>query len=287
MDNKVRIKWWKVAIFVLVILTIIIIGFLLYARYIGTKNIRVNEIKLVAPTLTDEFKGFKIVHISDIQYGKSTFKKELDELSKKINLTKPDIIVLTGDLINKEANLTSEDINILINFLKGLKVSIKKYAVSGDNDSLFAEFDTIIKDGGFINLDNDFDTIYYGKLNYILISGIGNDFNDNSLIDTSNYLKDNEQIPVYKILLVHKPDIIDNVNETYDLILSGHSLNGLVNLPLIGPLYLEDGSKKYHENFYQLENTKLYVSNGIGTNNYSFRLFNKPSFNFYRMTNKQ
>ena len=287
MDNKVRIKWWKVAIFVLVILTIIIIGFLLYARYIGTKNIRVNEIKLVAPTLTDEFKGFKIVHISDIQYGKITFKKELDELSKKINLTKPDIIVLTGDLINKEANLTSEDINILINFLKGLKVSIKKYAVSGDNDSLFAEFDTIIKDGGFINLDNDFDTIYYGKLNYILISGIGNDFNDNSLIDTSNYLKDNEQIPVYKILLVHKPDIIDNVNETYDLILSGHSLNGLVNLPLIGPLYLEDGSKKYHENFYQLENTKLYVSNGIGTNNYSFRLFNKPSFNFYRMTKKQ
>lgn len=287
MDNKVRIKWWKITLFILVILTIIAICILLYARYIGTKNIRVNEIKLVATTLTDEFKGFKIVHISDIQYGKSTFKKQLDELSEKINLTKPDIIVLTGDLINKEATLTEEDIDILINFLKSLNVNIKKYAVSGDNDSLFTEFDNILKDGGFINLDNDFDTIYYGKLNYILISGIGNDFNDNSLIDTTNYLKDNEQLPIYKILLVHKPDIIDNVNESYDLILSGHSLNGLVNLPILGPLYLEDGAKKYYKDFYQLENTKLYVSNGIGTNNYSFRLFNKPSFNFYRMTNKQ
>ena len=258
----------------------------MYARYIGTKNIRVNEIKLIANELTDEFKGFKIVHISDIQYGKSTFKKELTELTEKINLTKPDIIVLTGDLINKEASLTDEDITILIDFLKSLNANIKKYAVSGDNDILFSEFDTIIKDGNFINLDNDFDTIYYGNLNYILISGIGNDFNNNSLIDMNNHLK-TEQAPIYTILLVHKPDIIDNIEETFDLVLAGHSLNGLVNLPLIGPLYLEDGAIKYHKEFYQINNTKLYISNGIGTNNYSFRLFNKPSFNFYRMTNKQ
>lgn len=288
MDNieKKKKKWWKIILLILIILTTIIISILLYARYIGTKNIRVNEIKLIANELTDEFKGFKIVHISDIQYGKSTFKKELTELTEKINLTKPDIIVLTGDLINKEASLTDEDITILIDFLKSLNANIKKYAVSGDNDILFSEFDTIIKDGNFINLDNDFDTIYYGNLNYILISGIGNDFNNNSLIDMNNHLK-TEQAPIYTILLVHKPDIIDNIEETFDLVLAGHSLNGLVNLPLIGPLYLEDGAIKYHKEFYQINNTKLYISNGIGTNNYSFRLFNKPSFNFYRMTNKQ
>lgn len=288
MDNieKKEKKWWKIILLILIILTTIIISILLYARYIGTKNIRVNEIKLIANELTDEFKGFKIVHISDIQYGKSTFKKELTELTEKINLTKPDIIVLTGDLINKEASLTDEDITILIDFLKSLNANIKKYAVSGDNDILFSEFDTIIKDGNFINLDNDFDTIYYGNLNYILISGIGNDFNNNSLIDMNNHLK-TEQAPIYTILLVHKPDIIDNIEETFDLVLAGHSLNGLVNLPLIGPLYLEDGAIKYHKEFYQINNTKLYISNGIGTNNYSFRLFNKPSFNFYRMTNKQ
>lgn len=288
MDNieKKKKKWWKIILLILIILTTIIISILLYARYIGTRNIRVNEIKLIANELTDEFKGFKIVHISDIQYGKSTFKKELTELTEKINLTKPDIIVLTGDLINKEASLTDEDITILIDFLKSLNANIKKYAVSGDNDILFSEFDTIIKDGNFINLDNDFDTIYYGNLNYILISGIGNDFNNNSLIDMNNHLK-TEQAPIYTILLVHKPDIIDNIEETFDLVLAGHSLNGLVNLPLIGPLYLEDGAIKYHKEFYQINNTKLYISNGIGTNNYSFRLFNKPSFNFYRMTNKQ
>lgn len=288
MDKEVKKKkWWQILLLILVILTILIIGILLYARYIGTKNIRVNEIKLVAPSLTDEFKGFKIVHISDIQYGKSTTKKQLQELTEKINLTKPDIIVLTGDLINKEASLTNDDITLLIEFLKGLNVTIKKYAISGDNDVLFSEFDNILKEGGFINLDNDFDIIYYGGLDYILISGIGNDFNSNSLIDMNNFLNGKEQKPIYKILITHKPDITSNIEEKFDLVLAGHSLNGLINLPIIGPLYLEEGAKKYHKEFYQLENGKMYISNGIGTNHYSFRLFNKPSFNFYRMTNKQ
>ena len=285
--EKKRIKWWEWLIIIVLILSLSIISVLLYARYVGTKNIKTNEIKLVASSLTDEWKGFKIVHISDIQYGKSTSEKDLKKLVEKVNLTKPDIIVLTGDLINSEAVLEENDISILTNFLNDLKATMKKYAVSGDNDNFFSEYETIIQNGGFINLDNDFDTIYNGDLNYILISGIGNDFNENSLLDMNKFLSEEEKKPLYKILLIHKPDLIDQLEESFDLVLAGHSLNGLVNLPIIGPLYLEDGAKKYYKGFYELENTKLYVSNGIGTNKYSFRLFNHPSFNFYRITNKQ
>ena len=285
--EKKQFKWWKWLIIIIVSITIFIISVLLYARYIGTKNIKTNEIKLVATTLTEEWKGFKIAHISDIQYGKSTNEKDLKKLIEKVNLTKPDIIVLTGDLINSEAILEENDITILTNFLNDLKATMKKYAVSGDNDYSFSEYETILQNGGFINLDNDFDTIYNGDLNYILISGIGNDFNENSLLDMNHFLSETEIKPLYKILLVHQPDLIDQLGESFDLVLAGHSLNGLVNLPIIGPLYLEDGAKKYYKNFYDLKDTKLYISNGIGTNKYSFRLFNHPSFNFYRMTNKQ
>ena len=103
--EKKQFKWWKWLIIIIVSITIFIISVLLYARYIGTKNIKTNEIKLVATTLTEEWKGFKIAHISDIQYGKSTNEKDLKKLIEKVNLTKPDIIVLTGDLINSEAIL--------------------------------------------------------------------------------------------------------------------------------------------------------------------------------------
>lgn len=286
-ENKKIKKILKTLIFIFFIITLFCLAIILYARYIGTKGIQVNEIKLVETTLTDEFKGFKIVHISDIHYGKTTFQEELTELSQKVNLTKPDIIVFTGDLVSNEYKLTEEDKTILIEFLNSMNASIKKYAVSGENDALIPNYDELLTQGGFINLDNNYDIIYNGDLNYILISGIGNEFNENSLIDTMNYLNEHENKPIYQILLMHKPDWITNINHEFNLVLSGHSLNGLVNLPFIGPLYLKEGSKKYYDNFYRINHTKLYITNGIGTNEYSFRLFNRPSFNFYRITNKQ
>lgn len=273
MDKKII----KRIIITFLIITIIAISILVYARYVGTKNIKVNEIKLVE-NIPDDFKGFKIVHISDIQYGKTTFAQELNELKDKINLTKPDIVVLTGDLINKETNLTEDDKKILIEFLNGINAKINKYFITGDNDVLFSEFNVIMKNGGFTNLDNSYDKIYNGSLNYIMIYGMGNDSNVNLEVNEEN---------IYKILITHKPDMIDSVIDNFNLVLAGHSLNGLVNLPLIGPLFLEDGAKKYNKDFYLINNTKLYISNGIGTNNYSYRLFNRPSFNFYRITNKQ
>ena len=42
----------------------------------------------------------------------------------------------------------------------------------------------------------------------------------------------------------------------------------------------------YTNDYYDLENTKLYISSGIGTSKYKFRLLNTPSFNFYRLRNK-
>ena len=184
MDKKII----KIIIIVFLIITIISISIILYARYIGTKNIKVNEIKLIE-NIPDEFKGYKIVHISDIQYGKTTLKKELDELKEKINLTKPDIVVLTGDLINKETNLNEDDKQILIDFLNNIN-AIKKYVVTGDNDELFDEFDVITKNGGFINLDNNYDKIYNGSNNYIMIYGMGNDSKINLEINEGIRTKD-------------------------------------------------------------------------------------------------
>ena len=42
----------------------------------------------------------------------------------------------------------------------------------------------------------------------------------------------------------------------------------------------------YYDEYYKLDSTKLYVSGGIGTNNFKFRFNNKPSINLYRLKNK-
>ena len=68
--------------------------------------------------------------------------------------------------------------------------------------------------------------------------------------------------------------------------MSGNSLNGQIRLPYMGALIKPDGSKNYYEEYYKLEDTNLYITGGIGTNNYPIRLFNHPSINFYRLRKK-
>ncbi len=46
------------------------------------------------------------------------------------------------------------------------------------------------------------------------------------------------------------------------------------------------GSLKYNNAYYKIGNTDMYISGGIGTSNYSFRWFNKPSINLYRLYKK-
>ena len=99
-----------------------------------------------------------------------------------------------------------------------------------------------------------------------------------------DYFENNDNID-YKIILVHEPDYIDTITSKYDidLVLAGHSHNGQINIPFVKNFILPYGSKKYYENYYNVDNTPLYISSGIGESRINLRFLNKPSINFYRI----
>ena len=131
-----------------------------------------------------------------------------------------------------------------------------------DNDL----FDGIINSSGFINLTNtSVNAFYKGDIP----------------INISNQ---DIQSDLFNILLIHEPDSIDSFENKFNLVLSGHSLNGQINIPIIKKLFLKNGSKKYYNGYYNINGSPLYVSNGIGTTNFKYRLFNKPSVSLYRLT---
>lgn len=280
--------------FIIMILLIILV--LLYSRFIAIKNIKTHEYKIVNKNFTNEYYGLKIAHISDIHYGRVTFDNELEELVKKVNRTKPDIIVFTGDLIDQDTKMSNEDNDRVAKILSKLTARIGKYAVSGNHDYYYKNWDLIIENSGFSNLNDKIDTIYLENKRYILISGMStNSYGKKSISDklkeSTEFLKDkkNDEKPIYSILLMHEPDYIDDLNiNNYDLVLAGHSHNGQVRIPFIGAIKstLPSGSKKYYDRYYKIKNTDIYISNGIGTSKINFRLFNRPSFNLYRFTNK-
>ena len=275
------------------ILLMVIIGLIIaYSHFIATQMITLHEYKITNPNITENFDGFKILHITDIHYGRMFDKGKLDRLVKSINEQEPDIVVLTGDLIDKDTRLTTSMADELGNGLKKIKATVAKYAITGNHDYKFDEWQNIIENGGFENLNNTYDTIYKNGYSSILIAGVSTaedkqNIND-KLTSTIDYINSFENGgPIYKILLIHEPDLIDNLNNNkFDLILAGHTHNGQVRLPFLPPIILPENGQKYPGPYYKIDNSDMYISNGLGVSTIDFRLFNTPSYNIYRLTNK-
>ena len=287
-DKEKHFSFLKIFIFIILIISAIIA----YGFLIEPKLITVKEQKITLDNWPDNFNGFKIVHISDIHYGRLFDEKSLQKLVNSINEQKPDIVVLTGDLIDKDTHMTTNMANKISNLLKKINAKAGKYAINGNNDLNFDEWVNIISNGGFKDLNNTYDTIYNDGYQNIFIAGastVKDKLSINDKLKTSiDYLNSfDKNGPIYKILLLHEPDTIDDLsNNPFNFILAGHSHAGQIRLPFIGAIMLPDGAKKYYDSHYKLENSDLYISNGLGVSNYNFRLFNTPSYNLYRLVKK-
>lgn len=273
---KLKKKWKIIFLVILIIATLFIL-----LRYIGNMGIKVKEYKIINNNIGN-FYGLKIVHVTDLHYG-MTNEKKLKKLVKEINLTKPDIVLFTGDLVDKNTEYNKEIDNKLIENLKNINAYYGKYYVNGDEDLLYKTFDTIMSNSNFILLDDTYEVIYNEKNETIFLSGISP---DKSL---TNEIKENINLNTYnyKILLTHYPDSVTSVLKyNFDLIASGHSLNGQVRLPFIGSVYTKENSRKYYNSYYKIDNTNFYISSGIGNSTINIRLNNPPSFNLYRIVNR-
>ena len=260
----------RIIVKIISIILITIFSFLSYGMFIGAKVTYVKEYKVTNSKVPSSFHGIKIVHLSDILYD-SLNSKDLSKIEKKVNNLEADILVFTGDIKKKDYELKKEDITLLENFFKSLNSSIKKYAVIGDNDN--ETFKVIMENSNFEIISNKHQVLYYKENEPINIVGI-----DSSDINLSNITLDNN----YSICIIHNPDKIDEVLKSIncDLSLAGDNLGGEIKIPFYKGILTNN---KYYKDYYELNNTELYISNGLGSNN-NIRLFNHPSISLYRLT---
>ena len=285
-ENKIK-KNKKLIIFTIKSILFLIVFFTLfysYTTYISTVKIEVREYRIKNKKIPNSLNGLKIIQISDLHFGSTMFNENVKEIEKTINKRKPDIVVFTGDLINTNYKLKSKEQEKLINYLKGIDASLGKYAILGDEDNELVS--TIFNQSNFTILRNEYELIYKNNNDSILLIGLTT--KDQNIEKAYNYFKEEtHNSNIYTITLVHKPDTTDEIiNYPTDLILAGHSHNGNIRIPFINyPLYQYDGAKKYNQDYYKINNTKLYISSGLGTKN-GFRLFCRPSISFYRISTK-
>ena len=279
--NKGIIKFTiKSTIFLIVFFTL----FYTYTTYVSTVKIGVREYRITNKKIPSSLNGLKIIHLSDLHFGSTMFNENVKEIEKITNKRKPDIVVFTGDLINKDYKLSSKEQEKLIKYLKGIDASLGKYAILGDQDDELVS--TIFNQSDFTILRNEYELIYKNNNDSIMLIGLT--AKDQDIDKAYSYFKEeNHNSNIYTITLVHKPDSADEiVSHPTDLILAGHSHNGNIRIPFINyPLYQYEGAKKYNQEYYKIGNTKLFISSGLGTTN-GFRLFCRPTINFFRISTK-
>ena len=277
---KKIVKWLLIIFIVIGLVTV-------YARYVGTMGFITKEYTINDKDIPEGFDGIKIVHFSDIHYNRALNISKVKDIVNEINKINPDLVVFTGDLVDKDVTLTDNDFNDLTNALMKIEAKYGKYAITGNHDIIYDKdkVSQVYMDSGFKYLDNDYDVIYNKKNEKIFIGGLNSvSKKKDDISKMMSYYKDNEDND-YKIILVHEPDISDKIVKDYsvNLILAGHSHNGQIRLPIVGALYTPSYAKKYYDNYYRIDGTDLYISSGIGVSKINFRLFDTPSINFYRI----
>ncbi len=287
-NREIRKKIVLTSLKIIFLVIVVSMAFYLYTTYISSKIISVKEERIISEKLPQNFDGLKIVQISDIHYGSTIYMDDIKKLVSLVNRRNPDLVVFTGDLINEKYNLKSKEQEELIKQLKKIKSTIGKYAVMGEEDN--EQFTTIMNQSEFTILNNQYDLIYKDSNTPILLVGLSSSTNGNIDINKGYeyFTQPTHNTNIYTITLLHEPDSVDEITASYqtDLFLAGHSHNGQINIPYIGGVFRKEGAKNYINEFYQLDNSKLYISSGIGTTGNGFRLFCRPSINFFRLSSK-
>lgn len=252
----------------LIIIVILLVGIFMYSKYIEPKTLVIRETRLIENEIPLSYSGVKLVYFSDLLLGSLVGTSELENIVNNIKELKPDILIYGGNLIYKE----TEDKDKVISLLSSLETSIGKYYVTGSLDKEVSI--DILDKSGFTMLDNNYELLYYKDVTPICLYGVSSYVLGNYKLENISNCKG-----YYTIFVSHEPDIANKLsNIEVNLILSGNTLGGEINLPLLSKKY--DGSTTYYKEYYESNN--MYISNGIGTRTYHLRLFNKPSISLFR-----
>lgn len=254
-----------------------------YAREVEPNMVYTNKQTIKSPKIPPAFHEYKIVQFSDTHIGFHYTLEQLNDLIEQINNQHPDLIVFTGDLVDKPDTYNWNQ--RLIDMLSALKAPDGKYWIYGNHDhggyGTNIVLDTM-KKAGFQLLQNEYVAVNRDE-GHIILAGI-----DDLMLGSPDLTKTLQETDsdLFTILLAHEPDFADTaVNHSVDVQLSGHSHGGQVRIPFIGDLYTPAFAEKYVQGEYKLDHFIVYVSRGLGTTRLPYRFLCKPEYNIYTLKN--
>lgn len=232
--------------------------------------------------IPNEFDNFTIVQISDL-HNKNFGENQINILNK-VQSVSPDIIVITGDLIDRR----KYDLDLAMTLIKGMVDIAPVYYVSGNHEAWSGKYSLIkkslIKTGVHV-LDNTKFEISIASSSINIVGVSDPDFLTSDYMDGTNSTEMSEKLKQwssdenFKILLSHRPELFDlYCDNGMDLIFTGHAHGGQFRIPLAGGLIAPDQGlfPQYTSGSYNKKLSTMFVSRGLGNSIVPVRIFNRP-----------
>jgi uncharacterized protein len=230
------------------------------ALWLEHRRIELTHTELKIPGLARIFDGFTLIQLSDLHVGAWTSASFLPALVRRVNALQPDLIVLTGDLLQSGRGAGRAD--LVWPHLQDLGAREGVCAVLGNHDHWADESASLawLDRSGF-GVRHRCHLITRGRRR-LAIGGAGDLWVDSLGVEQAFARTDEADC---RILLSHNPDSADSGFATpVDLIVSGHTHGGQVCLPWVGAPLLPVENKRYQSGLVQTGVAPMYISRGLG-----------------------
>ena len=255
--------------------------------YWGNTDIKTDAVTYTSSALPAAFDGLRIVQLSDLHNRE--FGQDNAELYKAVENASPDVIFLTGDLVDEYA---AEPVPYARSVGAALSAIAPTYYVTGNHEwahgnAVVEEIKAALREAGVTVLSNEFVPLERDG-DAILIAGIDD---PNGYADQKTPGRLAEEIysaydDPFWLLLAHRNNLF---NGRYcrlgaDLTFSGHAHGGIWRLPFTDGLVDTNLHflPSFTSGFYRCtdedcEGAEVFVSRGLGNSpRWAFRLFNRP-----------
>lgn len=240
--------------------------------YISNNWIQTTKITVESDRVPASFDGVKILQISDLH--DATFGDNQERLVKKVKNTDPDLIFITGDLIDSNRYNLDQSLELVRNIVDIAPI----YYVTGNHEIATNDIENIknsLSDLGVNVLSNEQQIIEYNGED-IRIIGIEDPLNGILVKEALSQLEDSD---LFTLVLSHRPETFqDYVDYEMDVVFSGHAHGGQFRLPGLGGLVAPGQGlfPSYTAGMYTENTTHMIVSRGLGNSVIPVRVFNSP-----------